>query len=331
MRRFANTSYGCKVLFDKFLSKELESCALKIDAFYESAACNQIMSTHISNDQTVHVGINISFKEEPMFFGCYEPNILTIAFRSYFIINYLHCLQAAKETVPYSFFSGLVALDSINDLFSNKRKIVCIPNAFGSNKHLRPIDVHCAIRAMTKLLMDNSLSIVDEALTSCEAYKDILVAYTGVPEIVYLKSKHAQYTVLSEMAAFRSLVLQNSNITRECALFQQVGMKSFNSLNIGTLLSACDVKDNSFWPGMILRMFALAPNGKALNKYMDYSCMKTAYYEFYSNSLECYILEKRRSKLLKDNLQAAKHLARGIEQSTDYNASAIDGMLHYIK
>lgn len=116
MRRFVNTNYGCKLLFNKVLSRDLESYPFKIDAFYESVTQNQIMRIKVSKDQTVHLGINISFKEETMFSGYSDPMVLSIVFRAYFIINYLSCLQAAKEIEPSSYFSGLVALVQICSL-----------------------------------------------------------------------------------------------------------------------------------------------------------------------------------------------------------------------
>lgn len=214
MRNFANTSYGCKLLFNKILSRDLESYTFKIDAFYESAARNQIMSIQISEDQTVHLGINISFKEEAMFSKCSEPMVLSIAFRAYFIINYLSCLQYARDTEPSSYFSGLVVLDAISDLYSNNRNTSCVPNVVGRNKQLRPIDVHCAIRAITRVLMNNELPVVDETLKRCEVYRDILITYTGSPEIIYLKSKQAQHTVLREIKTLKLLIVYRYEVNR---------------------------------------------------------------------------------------------------------------------
>lgn len=331
MNKFANSNYGRKILFDKILSQELAAYAFKIDAFYESVSLDQIVSIYVSDDQTIRLGINISFKEEAMFSGCPEPMILSIAFRAYFIVNYLHCLQTAKEEIPNSFFSGLVILDSIGDLLCGKRTEAHIPNVVGTNKHLRPIDVHCAIRAITRVLMDDELSVASESLKACEEFRDILVTYTGTPEIVYSKSKHAKFAVLFEVTALKSLVLQQPNIMNECALFEPVKIDSFNSLDVGQLLSACDKSGNRFWPGLILRMFAIAQSNKALREYIRFDCMRNAYLDFSSNSFDCYVQKKRQSKLLQDNLQAIQQLTRGIEQFAKCDINTTNGMMHYIQ
>lgn len=332
MKRFANTNYGRKLLFNRILSRDLKSCAFKIDAFYESAVHKQIMSIKLSKDQAVHLGINISFKEETIFSECSEPMLLSVAFRAYFIINYLSCLQIARETEPGSYFSGLVALDAICDLYSNDRKISCVPNVVGKNKQLRPIDVHCAIGAITRVLIENELSVDNETVKRCEAYRDILIAYTGTPEITYLKSIQAQYSVLHEIKTLKSLIAQQPNVLRECALFSQVGIISFSELSIGKLLSICDKRENRFWPGLILRMFALASKAKMSEQYAKYDCMKRALFEFYSNSMECYTQSKEQCILLKDTLRAVQRLTRGVEAFVQYDSGGtIDCMMHYIQ
>lgn len=331
MRRFANTNYGCKLLFNKVLSRDLEFYPFKIDAFYESEAQNQIMSIKISKDETVHLGINISFKEETMFSGYSDPMVLSIIFRAYFIINYLSCLQAAKEIEPSSYFSGLVVLDAISDLYSNKRNKLCVPNAIEKNKHLRPIDVHCAIGAITRILMDKELSIADETVKRCEAYRDILITYTGTPEITYMKSEQAQYVVLREIKIMKSLIAQQPRILHECALFHQVDIVSLDEMNIERLLSTCDMHENRFWPGLILRMLALATKTKVSWQYINYACMKEAFFDFSSNSMECYAQSKGKSVLLKDTLRAVQCLTRGIEEFACYDDNAVDSMMHYIR
>lgn len=330
MKRFANTNYGRKLLFNRILSRDLESYPFKIDAFYESVTQNQIMSIKISKDQTVHLGINISFKEETIFSECSEPMLLSVAFRAYFIINYLSCLQIARETEPGSYFSGLVALDAICDLYSNDRKISCVPNVVGKNKQLRPIDVHCAIGAITRILMDKELSI-DGTVKRCEAYRDILITYTGTPEITYMKSAQAQYAVLREIKIMKSLIAQQPRILHECALFHQVDIVSFDEMNIGRLLSACDMHENRFWPGLILRMLALTTKTKVSWQYINYACMKEAFFDFSSNSMECYAQSKGKSVLLKDTLRAVQCLTRGIEEFACYDDNAVDSMMHYIR
>lgn len=326
-----NSNYGRKTLFSEILSRNLKTYIFKVDAFYESVSRNQIMSINISGDRTVHLGINISFKGEKIFSSCSDPIALSIAFRAYFIINYLHCMESAKEALPTSFFSGLVILESISDLILAKKRIVFIPDTVGINKNLRPIDVHCAIRAMIKVLIDYKSFISDEAVRLCEAYIDTLITYTEMPEIEYVNSKHAQYTVLCEINVVKSLVSQHLEAISEYALFRQIEFKSLESLNIDELLSACDINNNPFWPETIMRMLAITKDDKNLKKLLKHPSMRSSYLNFCANSVECFFQTKESSILLKENWLAVQQLVREIEQLPDFNLNLTNGMVHYIK
>lgn len=335
MKGLSNTSYGRKVLFNEILSKELASYSFRIDAFYESVASNRIMSVRISSDQTIHLGINISVKEDKMFLGCSNSTALSIEFRAYFIINYLQYLEIAKEAIPDSLFSGFVTLDAISDLYSGNQRNVYIPNIIEKNRHLYPLDVHCAIRAITRILIkaENEFPVPQRAVELCELYRDTLITYTGMPEIVYIKSKHAQYAALCEMNNMVSIVLLNPKITSECVMFRQVGIKSFDDLKINELLDVCDMNNNRFWSGVVMRVLTVAIDSPELKKYMKRSSMESAYMNFCASSVEYYshVKDGVGSALLKDNLKAIQRLSRKLEQSTDFDENTINGMIHYIQ
>ncbi len=331
MKNLANTNYGRKALFDEILSKNLDIFKYKIDAFYESISNNRIMSIRISEDKTVHLGINVSFKSEEMFSDSADPMGLSLAFRAYFIINYLRCLESADESLPTSYFYGLVILESVNDLLSLKKRFAYVPDSVGVNKNLRPIDVHCAIRAVTRVLADYGPIVSEESSKLCEAYRDTFIYYTGSPETEYVGSKHAKYTVLCEAGALESLIAKHPEVTENFALFSCVGFDSLKDMSVEALLSACDENKNAFWSGFILRMFSISQHGERLKKYLGHPCIKTALEDFRVNSVEYCFQHKEESVLSQNNRQAVQMLVRGSEQLSGPDLIPQNGAMHYIR
>lgn len=331
MNILSNTNYGRKSLFSKILSNELDVCSFKINAVYDSAPPEQVMTAQITDNQVIRLGINTSFKAENLFSDCSDPLGMSIAYRSYFIINYIHCLATAKEANTNSFFPGLVVFESICDLTFGKKNVFTIPNIYTKNKNLRPIDVHCAIRAITRVVIENSSIFSDETKKKCELYTNTLIAYTRLPEIEYKRSKYSQYTILNETKALKELISKNSEIVYKYALFHKYAIVSLDKLNIDELLSACDINKDNFWPGMILRILAITKDNKKLKEYLKHPSLETSYLDFCRNSMEYYSEINEQSLLLRENWQAIQQLVIGLQKQTAPNVYSKKGMVHFIQ
>lgn len=331
MKKLTDTTYSRKIAFNTILSKELQECDFTIDASYESMSRNQVMSTCISGNRTIHLKINISFKAEKAFSDCMNPMEMSIIFRAYFITNYIRCLESAKNAVPTSYFSGLVTLESTGDLLSGKKIVSSVPDIVGENKYLRPIDVNCAIKAMTRVLLTNKTHLPETAEKACQDYIEALIAYTGVPETEYIGSKHAVYTVLHDADLLKSLVREHPEVISEYRLFSNVGFSASDTLSLDELFSACDDSEDKFWSGMIVRMLAITHNDEIFKKHFKHLSFKNSYQDFCTNSIELYYEPYEQIPLLKNNRQAVQRLIKGAEQPTPVNTSLFVGTVHYIR
>lgn len=331
MRVLTNTSYRRKAFLNTILSRELETCAFSINACYESVSNKQIMSIRVSDNRTICLNININSSEEKIFFGCTNSLEMSLAFRAYFVVNYIRCLETAKSAEPSSFFSGLVILESVGSLLSDKKTVSCVPDIRGENKNLRPIDVYCAIRAMTRVMLTYKSSLSDEAERACETYINTLVAYTGIPETEYRGSKYAEYTVLCETEMLKSFVSKYPDITNEYMLFCRVGFSPSDNYSIDELLSACDNSKDKFWPGMIFRILAITQNTEALKKYLEHPSLKSSCQEFCINSMEYYYESQEQSLLLSNNWQAVQQIIKVTNQLEIIDEYHRSGMVHFIQ
>lgn len=318
MKRVIDTVYRRRTVFEEILSAQLGASALRIDAFYESGPREQVMRVCCVDGHTVQVGINLSFKEATTFAGCDDAMGLTTAFRALFIAQYMRCLETAKEVVPSSLFAGWVTLDAIGDVFSGEKRAVYLPDAFGKNKWLRPIDVHCAIRAMTGMMMMYDSVLSDEAKHRAERYMDMLVTYTGMPDVTYEGSAHPCYTVVCEIERLTALIRSQPDVLRECAVFRNVQCD-----DVKRLLDVCGEADDVFLPAVIVRLSAMARAG-----WTEHPVFANAYATFCESGVAFCSEVRQESTLLRDTRRAVQRLVSGTEQ---WKINPRSGGVHYIR
>lgn len=103
--RVTQTSHGQKILFDRILSRDLAVCKYNIKAFYKWERSTKIFTLRFLDEKNIEVGINLNIDKGMFRAGPYSTE-LDICYRSYFIANYLRCLESAEDTIPSSLFQG---------------------------------------------------------------------------------------------------------------------------------------------------------------------------------------------------------------------------------
>ena len=318
MKRVTDTTYRRRVLFEEILSAQLNTSELLVDAFYESGPRTRVMRTCCVDGHTVQVGINLSFEEEAIFAGCTDAAGLTTAFRALFIAQYMRCLETAKTTVPSSLFAGWVTVDAVGDVFTGEKRAVYLPDAFGKNKWLRPIDVHCAIRAMTAVTMTYDTFLSDEAKQRAERYIETLITYTGMPDVMYEGSVHPCYTAVCEAKRLTMLIEAHPDMVRECT-----ALRNASCDDVARLLDACGEAGDAFLPAMIVRLSAMAGEG-----WTEHPVFARSYAVFCENCAAFCSETGRKSRLLRDTRRAVQQLVGGTQQ---WNVEPRSGGVHYIR
>lgn len=329
MKNLSNTNYGRKLLFNRILSKELAAGNFRVEASYESTSRQKVVSACVS-DKAIRIKVNISFDKESFFSDCDDPMELSLIYRAYFIAAYIKCLENAKEAVPDSYFEGIVTLDAIYDLVTGKRAVLCNPDLSSRVKSLRPVDVHCAIRAMTRLLIEFGTALTETATFQCEKYIDCLIDYTSLPEVEYNCSKYAFYTVLNETAKLKKLISEYPYVTEKFALFSSYAITSDGLTDVGSLLSLCDEKGGGFIPAMLMRMFAFsAEDNQRLKGVLSHRCVIESYQDFCRSSVLYYSEDTEKSILLKENWRAIQNIAERIEKLMYDEVQLQSGAVHF--
>lgn len=319
-----DTNYRRKLLFNEILSAQLATSAFRVDAVYESAAREQVASVRCFGEQTVRLGINLSFKTEAMFAGCADPLVPSIAFRAYSIVQYIRCLESAKGATPSSLFAGWVTLDAIGDRVLGNKQTLCVPNAYGVNILLRPMDVHCAIRAMTSVLIQYEDTLPNEVKQRCQAYIDTLITYTGMPEVTYTGSTQPCYTVVCEVKRLAAVLARVPEAVQEYAVFHQVGFTALDALDVTALLDRCDQAENTVWPAVILRLSAVTHTGL-----LSHPALERSYASFCENGVAFCSEQRADSVLLRDTRRAMQQLVR--ETASMAESNTLSGRVHDIR
>lgn len=323
------TSQKHKFLFNKILSTELSTCKYKIEAFYEWKNKTQIFSLRFKDSTTIELGINLNFAVESIFFGSNKALELTIDYRSYFIVTYLHCLENITNTVPNTLFQGLVALEAIQNIHTTSTITSYSPLAI-ADLRLKPIDVHCAIWSLSRICIEQKGAVSQGVQSNCENAISWLVNYTRLPEIEYNESNEPEYSVLSDLLRFKKLAASSPEILAQYSLFNQYGILDFNALTISNLLANEALSD--FWVGVIIRVLAFSENKPSLLDITALPIIRNGIVRFKKDCLayfhECSV---HKQELLSANLLAIKKTAMKIEQTFFENGAVETGALHFIQ
>lgn len=328
IQRDCKTSFQKKAVLNSILSNELGGCKHRINARYEWKRPDQVLTIGISLKSTFEVGINLNTGRQEHFGDSDCASMLEIIYRAYYIAAYIRCLDDATTAVPQSYFSGLVLLCAINSLCGGKKVRAFSPTKRQSHD-LRPIDVHCAIRALTRLTIDCTERIQENIRDDINGFIDELLTYSMLPEISY-KRDEALYSILQEIRDLRENVTLRRCSMSDYTFFDELTTKEFTDLSLDELVFICENSQNPFWGNLAMRLFA------HLGKYIgttkgEESFITSCIQHFGEDSIRYYRdTEQTENLLLIDNLAAIKRLSRMSEQASSI-VTADCGKIHYFQ
>ncbi len=320
------TSFQKKATFNSILSKELGGCKHKINARYEWKRQDQVLTISVSLKNTFEVGINLNTGRQEHFGDSANAPMLEILYRAYYISAYIRCLDDANSAAPQSYFSGLVLLCAINSLCGGK-KVRAFSPIEKQPHNLRPIDVHCAIRALTRLTIDYTERIPENSRDDINGIINELLTYSMLPEISYNGGK-AIYSLLQEIRElWGNVTLHRCSIT-DYTFFDEMVTKECLDLSLNELVLICENSQNLFWGNLMIRLSAHLGKCIDTNKNQEpfiTSCIQ----HFGEDSVRYYRdTEQTENILLSDNLVAIKKLSRMSEQAFSI-VTANCGKIHY--
>ena len=325
LQKFIMTSFQKKAVFDSVLSDELKDCKHRIVVRYEWERPDQVLEIFASNNGSIELGINLNTDSNKYFCKLSEGTEFQIIYRAYFISAYIHCLDDAITSVPQTYFSGLVLLCAINDLCSGKRVNAFSPTAREPHE-LRPIDIYCSVRALTKLTTDHADKRTEH---SREYFKQLigeLLMYSMLPEISY-KGGEIIYSLLQEIGELRENMISHRCVVSDYVLFNKFVSDWFDSFSINDLAAMCEDNQDYFWGNVAIRLSAHLYERVNNQESLIESCVQN----FKEDSVR-YFMNTRKTEnlLLLDNLIAIKKLSLKIENAFS-TVAANSGSIHFFQ
>ncbi len=308
-----------KLMLDSLLSNELMTSRYKINAFYEWKNELQIFSLKFKSDKEIMLGINLNitaFSE------------LGIYYSAYFISAYMHLLESVEGLQPSSYFNGLAALDAVIDIGGGRMVYAHSPVSNKQIKSLRPIDVYCAIRALARVKLEMGEKAEPALLVEIEKATDTLIEYTCLPEACYCGSSVPRYTSLVMLHGLLELVKSRPDLIGGYAFLSGFAELSFDKISFFEVFEK--VKQSELFKGLLIRLFALCNNSPVTVRADSHKELCDCILKFKEDMLSCFkACNQSESKLLRDNLSAAKRLAGKLEQVISDN-NAESGTVHFI-
>lgn len=329
IRKLISTSHIQKLLFDKILTQDLLNCKYKIAAFYEWKNKAQVFSAHFTDDENIKLSINLNFEEE-LFFGSTNAMELSICYRSYLISAYLRCLENAEISLPNTLFQGNVTLEAIIDIHSGNDIKLYSPFSTKGLSRQRVINIQCAIRSLSRMLIEQEIHISTDTRKRCEQGISWMITYTRLPEIEYIKAKSPEYAVLRNLRCVSGLIKNNPTLTKQYSIFAQCGVSNFDEETIFEILEKESLQN--FWVESFLRVLAFSDNIYSSVDVTNLPKIKKAIASFREESV-LYYQESVSSTnmLLTNNLLAVKKIAGKIDQVFLVNEPVKSGALHFIQ
>lgn len=321
-----NSVYEKKLLFSELLGKDLGNSVFLINATYQWMTPASVFSLSVKGN-TIQLRINVNCLDDLLFSGDRAIEIV-VRFRAYFISNYIHCLETAGNSTPQSYFNGLVNLEAICGF--NEKAIDSFSPLSITRKSIRPIDIYCAIRALTRLQIDCNSWLPIDVKQYCETQINAFISYSQLPEIVYFGGK-PMYSLPIAMKTLHNDISSGTISLQKYSLFSDNGMCSFVNMPLNSFIETCDGSNNPFWTGVALRLIAFS--GTKLNGITFHNLRNiNGNLVDFQNTCVRYSIECREStdKLLVDNYDAIKRIAKCVERAFD-GVDSKSGALHYIQ
>jgi hypothetical protein len=322
------TSFQKKAAINSILSSELGGCKHRINARYEWKRPDQVLTVGVSHKNTFEVGINLNIGRQELFGDSNSELMLEITYRAYYISAYIRCLDDATTAIPQSYFSGLVLICAINSVCGGKKV-----KAFSPIKRiihdLRPIDVHCAIHALTRLTIDYAERIPEKTRGVISRIINELLTYSALPEIGY-KGDEPIYSLLQETRCLQENVILHRCFMTDYMFFDKLSTKVFIDLSIEELVCFCENSQNPFWGNFIMRLSAhLGRHIETARNQKPF--ISSCILRFEEDSVRYYRETKQTDNMiLTDNLEAIKWLSKMSEQTFSV-VTANCGKIHFFQ
>jgi len=315
-KRVISNNYRKKLLLNELLASSITESNYNVIVGYEWKKEDQIFSFQITNKQTINLWINLNNSIEIVSQNKGVLNDLNLRYRAYFISNYICCLSATPNLREATFFDELVSLCAYNSINNSHRQTVFSPITDKRIIELRPIDVYCAIRSLTRLIMECGHHMHGEEKKQCDVLINNLLLYTILPEVGY-KNCRPVYALLEELIKLQGHLRAGGNKIAQ------------DTPNVNELFKKSAYFSNRLEFEAIMRLSAytgVCINEKIADDYQEIldcvSLFKRKSVEFYNE------YKKVKSQLLEDNYTAIKLISFQIDRLFP-SSSSDSGALHY--
>lgn len=318
-----------KILFNKILLSELNLSEFNIDIFFEWTNENQIFSINVKNNKTIKLLINLNVKTEDMFKGSLYEQELTIRYRSYFIVGYLHYLDDIYDASPIDYFNGLVVLELINDLLCNHTMVLHSPIMKDKIREVRVLDVYCSIFAIRTIIDQYDHMLSSDNINKCKNELLVLEMFSLLPETVCTKFRVFEYSALRDFNNINIIFNENKHYLENYAIFNKFSIMSFDNYMISDVFS--NKFNNQFWIDFFLRIYVLYSKKNSQIILDDYPHLIDRINSFKCNSVNYFSFYKGCNNILiEKNLHTIKKLILEIEHAFNLKSSIKSGSLHFI-
>lgn len=325
----SNVSYGRKFVFNSLLSNELRDSSYRIDARYEWKYKDQILSFRVIDNCTMRLGINLNFKENELFSDNNLIEEINVKYRAYYISSYVHCMELATVSNPKSYFDGLVLLCAINNILSKRKSVSLSPLMNRRHTIFRPIDVYCAIRALSRLIIEYNNMLLESQKVELNAAINALILYSLLPEINYMR-KRPMYSLLCEIKELqRNIYLAGEGWMDTFPLFKEYEINSLSDATLDYFLDKCSQSQNAFWTGITMRLMIYAGCGIEVDKTEKMNGLIDCIQKYKKDCVNYFMdMQKNSNILLADNYIAIKKIIGKLHKTFTF-LPIVSGALHY--
>lgn len=328
-------SFHLKQQFISMLSSEFEKCRFDIVLGFESSIRKRICTLKFGEGKQVEICINLDYvKKSVNAVGC--SMVLKVCYCALFVAEYIKQIERTKNSIPQSYFEGLVFLNAIEVCKKNKKVSVYSPLAHWNKNPkntycVRPIEISSAINALNKLRIFTPSGLNEQDKVAIKAFSDSLLLYSGLPEIAYIYASVPMYALVDSFKRLADIIAKDPEAVQEFPILTLAPFEQIKQLTVSSLFMSCVQSNNVFLIGVAIRLIAflhlpystdmdninLKKLVNAMNSYIDYS---TIYYNE---------LSKCGRFLMNDNLYAIKVAAKSINDFLSmYGSDVIARNIH---
>lgn len=327
------SSYVLKKLFYEILSRELIFYNFTIHVSFEWRQSGQLFSVWFFDVYKVELKVNLKAVGNSLFWRM--ETIINVYYSAYFIADYIRRLRNAFDTEPDNYFDGLVTIDGLFDMTSNRKINIYSPVNMERNtckkKTVRAIEIQNAISALDRVRTEfHQVLNADQKCYVDNKISEFLL-YSEMPEIVYDNSAVPIYSAIDTLDCLHKMV-GDAGIAERAKVLKGIDKKMLN-LNIDMLPDIIHkAKDNKVFFGLVLRLLCIS-------KVIEVICKGDVYdgsllfatneyrHKSVSYSQKCGLTN---NKLIRDNMRAIGFISKEINIFLGKCKCNCDsGVIHY--